>query len=276
MQMRSCFFILLVAVCNLTSTAGSVDTVSIFSKAMQRSYKAVVIKPEGYEKPGSRFETVYLLHGHGGNFSNWVKLVPQLKTFADEYQLLIVCPEGKTASWYLNSPLADSMQFETYIAEEVPNFIDAQYKSIANRKARAITGLSMGGHGALFLGFRHQDVFSACGSMSGALLLNKITDKRYGVEKLLGDTSQLQAYYNHSIMKELDAGRKDSIAVIMDCGTQDFVIEMNRAVHTRMLELKVPHDYIERPGRHDWNYWRTAVQYQLLYFRNHFNRFKPQ
>lgn len=272
--MRSCFLILFFALGVPTSQAGTVDTVQIFSKAMQRSYAAVVVKPENYEKPGTRFETVYLLHGHGGSFSNWIQLVPQLKKYADDYQMLIVCPDGKKASWYLNSPLADSMQFETYVASEVPAFIDANYKTIAQRKARAITGLSMGGHGGLFLGFRHQDIFSACGSMSGALLIKNITDKRYGIEKLLGDSTQLQLYYDNSIMKQLDLRTKDSLAIIIDCGTEDFIVGMSRAVHGRMLELKVPHDYTERPGKHDWNYWRTAVQYQLLYFRNYFDKSK--
>ena len=269
--MRYSIFLFFFASAAFTSLAAEVDTVRIFSKAMQRTYKAVVVKPASYKKAGSRFETVYLLHGHGGSFSNWIKLVPQLKKYADDYQLLIVCPEGKAESWYLNSPLSDSMQFETYIAKEVPAFIDAQYKTIAQRKARAITGLSMGGHGGLFLGFRHQDIFSACGSMSGALLLRSITDKRYGIEKLLGDSTQLQAYYDNSIMKQLDLKNKDSLAIMIDCGTEDFIVGMSRAVHARMLELKVPHDYIERPGRHDWNYWRTAVQYQLLFFRNYFD-----
>ncbi len=272
--MRNSFLTLLLTFCIFLSQAGDVDTVQIFSKAMQRSYKAVVIKPANYEKPGTRFETVYLLHGHGGTFSNWIQLVPQLKKYADDYQLLIVCPDGKKAGWYLNSPLLDSMQFETYVAQEVPAYVDAHYNTIANRKARAITGLSMGGHGGLFLGFRHQDIFSACGSMSGALLIKNITDSRYGIDKLLGDSTHLQDYYDNSIMKQLDLRNKDSLAIIIDCGTEDFVIEMSRAVHARMLELKIPHDYTERPGRHDWNYWRTAVQYQLLYFRNYFDKNK--
>ncbi len=272
--MRISLLILFFGTSVWVSQAGTVDTVQIFSNAMQRNYKAVVVKPENYKKKGTRFETVYLLHGHGGSFSNWITLVPQLKKYADDYQLLIVCPEGKTAGWYLNSPLTDSMQFETYVAKEVPAFIDANYKTIANRKARAITGLSMGGHGGLFLGFRHQDIFSACGSMSGALLIKSITDKRYGLEKLLGDSTQLQLYYDNSVMKQLDLRNKDSLAIMIDCGTEDFIIGMSRAVHERMLELKIPHDYTERPGRHDWNYWRTAVQYQLLYFRNHFDKNK--
>ena len=66
--------------------------------------------------------------------------------------------------------------------------------------------------------------------------------------------------------------KKDSIAVIIDCGIQDFIIEMSRIAHKKMAELEIPHDYIERPGKHDWRYWANAVQYQLLFFRNYFDK----
>lgn len=254
--------------------AGTVDTVAIYSNAMHKTYKAVVIKPDSYKDKNRSFETVYLLHGLSGAFDNWIKRVPQLKTFADQYQLLIVCPEGEYAGWYLDSPINDTMKFETYVANEVPAYIEAHYNTIKNRYARAITGLSMGGHGGLYLGFRHADFFSACGSMSGAVAMEYITAPYYRVDKILGDTTNKQRYREYSIFKEMEHYPKDSVAIIMDCGTEDFIIEMSRMAHKRMLELKIPHDYTERPGKHDWNYWGNAVQYQLLYFRNFFDRKK--
>ena len=265
------FFICLFSMFAVCCAAGSVDTVSIFSKAMNRSYKCVVIKPGNYTDSNKKFETIYLLHGHSGNYSNWIKLVPRLKEYADRFQLMIVCPDGKFDSWYLNSPLVDSIQFETYIGLEIPAYIDAHYPTVKKREGRAITGLSMGGHGGLFLGFRHAETFAACGSMSGALLIEAITDKRYGINKILGDSSNRQLYFNHSIMKEMENYPKDSMAIIIDCGTEDFVIEMNRVAHQKMLSLKIPHEYIERPGRHNWPYWRNAIEYQLLFFRNFFD-----
>jgi S-formylglutathione hydrolase FrmB len=256
----------------LTSFAGSVDTVNIYSTAMKKSYKAVVIKPNSYSDKSKKFETVYLLHGHGGSFSNWVKLVPALKQYADQYQLLIVCPEGSRDSWYFDSPIADSVRFETYIAKEVPAYVDAHYKTIADRNARAITGLSMGGHGGLFLGMRHADQFAGCGSMSGALLIEYISDPKYGIDKLLGPLpTNKQMYVEHSVMNELDNFPTDSLAIIIDCGVDDYVIEMNRMVHRKMVTLKIPHDYTERPGKHNWDYWRSAVGFQLLYFRQIFD-----
>ncbi|HYK57146.1 MAG TPA: alpha/beta hydrolase-fold protein, partial [Flavisolibacter sp.] len=251
--------------------AGKVDTVSIYSAAMQKSFNCVVITPDAYKKKKG-FPVIYLLHGHGGSYNNWIKRVPQLANYADEYQTIIVCPDGAVSSWYYDSPVDSTMRFETHIATEVPAYIDAHYKTIKDRKARAITGLSMGGHGGLFLGFRHADFFGACGSMSGALVIDFIT-KGYGVEKRLGDTLTNRQYYRDlSIMHEMENYPKDSVAIIMDCGTEDFIVEMSRMAHKKMLDLKIPHDYIERPGKHDWKYWATAIQYQLLYFRNYFDR----
>lgn len=254
------------------AVAGTVDTVSIYSNAMHKNYKAVVVKPDAYEKSNTTYPTVYLLHGFSGAYNNWIRLVPGLKKYADDFGLIIVCPDGAYSSWYYDSPVDSTMRFETYIAKEVPAFIDAKYRTIKDRNARAITGLSMGGHGGLFLGFRHADFFSACGSMSGALVIEYIT-RNYDVEKRLGDTLTNRHYYRDlSIMKQMESYPKDSISIIIDCGVDDFVIQMNRTAHQKMLSLKIPHEYIERPGKHDWPYWANAVHYQLFYFSNHFKK----
>ena len=252
--------------------AGSVDTVSIYSAAMKKTIRCVVIKPDTYSQKNQAFPTVYLLHGHGGRYDNWIKRVPDLQQHADKFQMLIVCPDGAVSSWYFDSPLDSTMRYETFIAQEVPAFIESKYRTIKERAGRAITGLSMGGHGGLFLGFRHADFFGACGSMSGALVIEYITGKQYRLDALLGDTANKELYRSYSIMKQMEQYPKDSIAIIIDCGTEDFIIEMSRAAHQKMLSLKIPHDYTERPGKHDWKYWDTAIEYQLLYFRNFFDQ----
>jgi S-formylglutathione hydrolase FrmB len=270
--MQKTFLSYLCILLAMAATAGTVDTVTIFSNSMRKGYKCVVIKPDAYAKTTKAYPTVYLLHGFSGAYNNWVAKVPQLKKYADDMQLLIVCPDGAYSSWYYDSPVDTTMKFETFIAKEVPAYVEKTYRTIKDRKARAITGLSMGGHGGLFLGFRHADFFGACGSMSGALVVDYIT-KGYDVEKRLGDTINNRHYYRElSIMQEMETYPKDSLAIIIDCGVEDYIIGMSRVAHQKMLTLKIPHDYIERPGKHDWNYWANAVQYQLLYFKNYFDR----
>ncbi|RYY38951.1 MAG: esterase family protein [Chitinophagaceae bacterium] len=257
---------------SLSSLAAEVDTVTIFSKAMNRSFRAVVIKPDSYQKGKTNYPTVYLLHGLGGKFSDWVSKAPNLKLHADRNNVLVVCPDGAINSWYFDSPEDSTMRFETYVADEIPAYIDAHYRTIRDRKARAITGLSMGGHGGLFLGYRHANFFGAAGSMSGALMVELIKEPMYGVSKRLGDTTNTARYREYSIFGILDKQPKDTLALILDCGTEDFIVEMSRAVHKRLQELKIAHDYTERPGRHDWQYWNNAIQYQLLFFRNYFGK----
>lgn len=239
---------------------------------MQKDIKCVVIKPEGYKKSKTGYPAVYLLHGYGGWYSNWLIRVPQLKNYADQYRLLIVCPDGAVNSWYFDSPVDATMQYETYIGSEVPDYIDAHYKTIRDRKARAITGLSMGGHGGLFLGFRHADRFGACGSMSGAVDLGYSRNK-YELMSRIGDTiTHAENWKNFSVINLVEKYPKDSVAIIIDCGTEDFFYPYNKALHEKLLRLKVPHEYTERPGKHDWKYWANAIGFQLLFFRNYFSQ----
>ncbi len=265
-----CLFVVMI------SRAAEVDTIAIFSNSMHHTIKTVVIRPAAYAKEKSKhFPVIYLLHGAGGSYSNWIKYVPHIQQLADEYQLMIVCPDGASTSWYFDSPIDSTFRYETFVGTEVPQYIDANYRTIADRKGRAITGLSMGGHGGIFLGFRHADIFSACGSTSGALHVTVIT-QGYGVEKRLGDTAVNRKYWQDwSVVNVIDHYPKESLAIIMDCGTEDRVLGMNRMVHEKMLKLKIPHDYTERPGEHNWKYWNTSIDYQMLYFKRYFDRVLP-
>jgi len=253
------------------SKSATVDTVSIYSTAMHKALKCVVVKPKSYGKKKS-FPVVYLLHGASGDFSNWIKKVPTIKEYADKYDVLIVCPEGSSFSWYLDSPVDSSMKYESYIGSEVPAYIDSHFSTIRDRRARAITGLSMGGHGALFLAFRHANFFGACGSMSGVVDLYSSRNK-YELIKRIGDTiANAETWRNFSAINFIQNYPKDSLAIIIDCGTADVFYPVNQKLHEKMQQLKIPHDYIERPGQHDWNYWGNAIEYQLVFFRKYFDK----
>jgi len=252
----------------------SVDTTVIYSEAMHKDIKAVVIKPDSYDKSTMQYPVVYLLHGYAGSYNNWITKAPALQQLVNDNQVLVVCPDGAFSSWYFDSPVDSSFKYETYISKEVPQFIDKHFRTVANRKGRAIAGLSMGGHGALFLAFRHAETFGACGSMSGALDVSRIT-KAYDVPKRLGDTTVNRKYYvDWSVLNVIEQKPSDSLSIIIDCGVDDFVFDMNKAVHAKMLQLKIPHDYIERPGKHNWPYWSNAVAYQLLFFKRYFNGYR--
>jgi S-formylglutathione hydrolase FrmB len=250
--------------------AGTVDTVSIYSGSMHKCINAVVIRPDSYKKKRNTFPVVYLLHGYSGNYSNWITKVPELNKYADDYQTLIVCPDGAYSSWYFDSPLDTAYRYETYIATEVVDFIDRSYRTIADKNHRAITGLSMGGHGALFLALRHANVFGAAGSMSGGVDLSE-SKSRFDVSKRIGDTIlQASNWHDLTVINVIENYFNTDVKIIFDCGVNDIFIEGNRRLHQKMLQLKIPHEYTERPGEHNWDYWRNSIGAELYFFSKFF------
>jgi S-formylglutathione hydrolase FrmB len=271
-NLKYCYLFLLIFWFSLKSFAGKADTVSIYSNSMHKYIKAVVIKPDSYKIKTKKFPVVYLLHGYDGWYSNWIIRVPDLKNYADQYQTLIVCPDGAKSSWYFDSPIDTAYRYETHVATEIVDYIDKNYRTIADKKHRAITGLSMGGHGALFLALRHSDVFGAAGSMSGGVDL-KESKNSFDISKRIGDTiAHAKEWYDLSVINLIEKYPHTRLKIIFDCGNKDIFIAGNRRLHQKMLQLKIPHEYIERPGQHSWDYWRGSIPYQLKYFRNFFNK----
>jgi S-formylglutathione hydrolase FrmB len=244
-----------------------VRRVAIPSLAMRTTLNAYVLLPESYYLDSTlRFYPVaYLLHGHGGDFSNWYTYVPDLQALASRYDMIIVTPEGGTSSWYLDSPLDSASRYETYIGQETPVFIDRHFRTRRQREGRAIGGLSMGGHGAFFLGLRHPETFAAAGSLSGVLDLQPYGDQWEIARHLGGRTENPDQWAAYSVTNLLK-GEVPDVALYIDCGTDDFLIADNRAVHQQLLEQGIPHVYTERPGGHTWAYWGEAVAYLLVFF----------
>jgi S-formylglutathione hydrolase FrmB len=252
--------------------AGNVDTVSVYSNSMHKYIKAVVIKPDTYDSASSRFPVVYLLHGHAGKFSDWIIKVPELKEYADTYQVLIVCPDGNFSSWYFDSPIDSAYRYETHVAIEVTGYIDKNYKTLADKNHRAITGLSMGGHGALFLGLRHADIFGAAGSMSGGVDLME-SKNRFDIIKRIGDTIiHARDWHDLTVINLIENYTNTGLKIIFDCGDKDIFIDGNRRLHEKMKQLKIPHQYTERPGMHNWDYWSNAIPFQILFFKRFFDQ----
>ena len=164
---------------------GQVDTVKVYSEVMGKSIPNLVITPQNYSSQNEGFPVLYLLHGAGGYFSNWMFRVPEIEQYATDYNIIIVCPDGNKTSWYLDSPIDSSSQYETYISQELVPEIDQKYKTIPSPSKRAITGLSMGGHGAFYLAFKHQDIWGAAGSMSGGLDIRPFSEE-WNIADLLG------------------------------------------------------------------------------------------
>ena len=253
----------------ILSFASTVDTLQIPSAAMNKTYKAAVVLPNSYSKGKTAYPVLYLLHGAYGHFSDWLSKTPDkttVKNLADQYNIIIVMPEGETFSFYLDSPVNKGSQFETYITSEVIQKIDKTYRTITDKKGRVIAGLSMGGHGALYLSAKHPELFCAAGSMSGAVDMGTMLGREPNdqviklMQPVFGDQSTNPDLYNqNAVIGMLNKIKANKLALIIDCGVDDFLIEPNRELHRRLV-------YIERPGAHTWEYWENALPYQVLFF----------
>lgn len=250
--------------------AARVDTVLVKSPSMHKDVKVVYVVPD---KAMAKVAcpVVYLLHGYGGNARSWVQLKPELLQMADEKGIIFVCPDGKN-SWYWDSPQDPAYRYETFISSELVNYTDANYATIRERKARAISGLSMGGHGALWNAIRHKDVFGAAGSMSGGVDIRPFP-KNWEMSRQLGEMAGNEAVWEaHTVVNQLDKIANGDLALIIDCGEADFFIDVNKDLHRRLLERKIDHDFITRPGGHTGAYWNNSIDYHILFFNKFFKK----
>src|SRR4030095_5408484 len=269
----------ILTITSLHLNAAIVDSLNIPSAAMNKTYKAAIVLPSTYQNNKKVYPVLYLLHGGGGHYSDWLTQTPDkmlVRNLADQYNIIIVMPEGETFGWYLDSPFDPSSKFETYITKEVIQKIYKTYRTVRSNKGRVITGLSMGGHGAMYLSTRHPDLFGGAGTMSGAMDMNytkyalnedfkKTLIERF--EKLLGTSDVTnEVYVKNSVINMAETIKKNGMPVIIDCGVDDFLIDVNRELHRRLVYNNTPHDYAERPGAHTWEYWQNSLPYHLLFF----------
>jgi len=264
--------ILLFAVClwALTSYAQQVELVKVQASKMTKEVENNVIKPADYTETVD-YPVLYLLHGYGGNHNDWVNIVPQIKDLATACQMIIVCPNGAN-SWYFDSPINKDIQYETYIIKDLIPYIDQHYSTIANRNGRAISGLSMGGHGALYLAIRHKDVFSMAGAMSGGVDITK-TSQEFELAKVLGPMDENEELWkSSSVLGQADNLHNGDLDICFDCGTEDMFAESNEELHAKLIANGVAHDYTTRPGNHNWDYWSNSIYYHMLYFHLGFDR----
>lgn len=265
--------LLFLSILSLSTKAAIVDTVETYSVAMQKKIKAVVVRPDQYEKL-KEMPVVYLLHGYSDGYDGWIKKAGGFQKAADQYNMMIVCPDGGFSSWYWDSPVDEKFKYETYVSKELVGWVDSNYKTMKDKKGRGITGLSMGGHGALYLAIKHQDVFGAAGSMSGGVDIRPFPNNWDMAKRLGSYAEQPQRWEDHSVINLLHLLTPNALSLIIDCGTEDFFYKVNEELHKKLLYNNIPHDYITRPGGHSWPYWNNAVHYQMLFMSNFFTKVK--
>ena len=247
------------------SSFGSIDTLLVYSKQMNKSIKVIVIKPD-INATKTPLPVIYLLHGHSANYRQWLNEAPSIVQQGKDMQAILVLPDGGYNSWYFDSPINPLIKYESFIVKELVPFIDSAYSTKADRNYRAITGLSMGGHGAFYLAMRNQSVFGNAGSIAGGLDIRPFPNN-WQLNKVLGDIStSSDNWEKNTVINLMDNLDITNLNLIFDCGISDFFLGVNRSMHQKLLQKKIPHDYTERPGAHNIAYWSNSINYQLMYF----------
>ena len=253
-----------------TQAKSGFDTVQFQSKLIGATLPYNVILPTDYDKAKTtRYPVLYLLHGLTGHYDNWLSMT-HLKEYAAQYQMIVVTPEGNNG-WYTDSATVPSQKYETYILEELIPDVQQRYRAIQTRDGRAIGGLSMGGYGALKFGVKHPELFAFVASMSGALGATTWTEANLGTFRSIWPT--LAAVYGPAdspvraandidkLYREVPAERVTALPyVYLDCGTEDGLLQLNRSLADILLARKIPHEYRELPGAHNWTYWNAQVK----------------
>lgn len=254
----------------IVASSPTVENYKLNSKLMTREMPYRVVVPANYQTDKARrFAVVYLLHGLTGHFDNWTDK-SKLTEYAAQYGYIFVTPEGDNG-WYTDSGSVPNDKYESYIVRELIPEIDKNFRTVADKDHRAIAGLSMGGYGSLKFGLKYPDKFVLVGSFSGTPQAATWTEKTLGnswktltdtITSVFGaeDSPTRKANDVFKIVRETSADNTKNLPFIyLSCGTEDGLIGANRDFSALLLEKKIPHEFRELPGIHDWKFWDAQV-----------------
>ena len=226
-----------------------------------------VFTPADYdENIHQNYPAIYLLHGWSGTYHQWNDII-DCQEYADDYGFIIICPDGLFDSWYIDSPVPGENQMESFFVTELLPFISDNFR--IQQQNVFITGLSMGGYGALYLFAMHSDSFKSAGSLSGLLQLDAWRHY-YGIDRILGiegngkDNKLLSDY---SVSGNIDKIKSAHKKIIVSCGTEDPFYTINQTFVTTCKRNNIDVFFTTSPGGHSGAYWASAIGEQFDFFR---------
>lgn len=267
--MKRFLSIALAALLAIVARAATVELLQFNSPYLGSTENVTVITPDCAANPGVKLPVVYMLNGHGGDHLTWIYLRPDLTQLADKYGMIMVCPHGQD-SWYWDSPVDSTMRMESYITRELVPYIDSHYPTLAEASQRAVMGLSMGGHGALWLGMRHPDIWGNAGSMSGGVDIRPFPDSWHMKDRLGTLKANPRRWDEHTVINLVPSLKPGELNITFDCGSDDFFATVNENLHRALTEAGIAHDYTVRPGAHTGKYWHDSIPHHLVFFDQKF------
>lgn len=283
-------FLLLFAV-QITFAQGVVyESLSFSSDLLGEEVKYSVYLPHDYDLSERKYPVLFLLHGYSDDETGWVQF-GEVKQVADEAignkkatPMVIIMPDAKV-TWYCNDHKMKTPWEDMFIKELIP-FMEENYKIRTKKEFRAISGLSMGGYGALKIAMKHHTMFGSCVALSAAVYTDdqvinfgqKRFDGTFGFlfgEGLEGNNRLTEHWKNENPLHIVDTKELtdlNSVRFYIDCGDDDWLGDGNWELHKKMRTKGIKHEYRVRNGGHQWSYWRTGLADALEYITTRFHR----
>jgi S-formylglutathione hydrolase FrmB len=252
---------------------------SMPSKILGHPVAYCVILPRGYDTdPTARYPVLYFLHGLGGNEqelleSGGMNEIEDLRAADKISEFLVVAPNGGR-SFFINSR-DGRLRYEDFFIKEFLPFIESHYRTEAVRKDRGITGVSMGGYGALRLGLKYPELFGSVSAHSAALIdklprFEGSEDQTAGVARVLGgsfgnpiDPKYWERESPFTIVRT--SPKPANLPIYFDCGTDDdFGFNAGaQKFHDLLASRGIAHEFHLYPGGHDMDYFAEHLPASL-------------
>lgn len=242
---------------------------TVKSHSLKSRADVIVSKPA---QPAENLPVIIFLHGVYGSAWSWplksgvhLKVADMIKEKIIPPTLLVFPSDGLwgDGSGYVPH---DGKDFEKWIAEEVPQLILQQYPQVTKKSKFFITGLSMGGFGALRIGARYHKRFT---SFSGHSSITHLEQMGLFTEEGIDHYLQ-QRNADNSVFETILENREHAGSFRFDCGKQDPLLAANKKLHQQLKKAGIPHDFETMAGGHEWPYWEKNIIRSILFFANLF------
>ncbi len=281
------FFIAIIfmSLTSFSQTGKVMDNLSMTSKILKMERKYAVYLPPDYESSDRSYPVLYLLHGGGDDQTGWVQfgevlhITDQAINEGKATPMIIIMPDANTGTRGYSNNATGTWRYEDFFFDELMPFVEKKYRIKAEKKYRAISGLSMGGDGTFTYALHHPELFSAACPLSagtGPLTLEDAATRLKRNDPNIADSLIQKFYDRQSVLALVNAmpdSLKKAVRWYIDCGDDDFLYEGNSLVHIAMRKKEIPHEFRTRDGAHNWTYWRAALPEVLDFISKGFHQF---
>ncbi len=261
------------------------DNRTLPSKILESQRKYALYLPPDYDTSTRHYPVLYLLHGGGDDQTGWVQFGEVLSITDKAIKagkatpMIIAMPDANAGKRGYFNDIKGTWRYEDFFFDEFMPFIEKNYRVKAEKRYRAIAGLSMGGGGSFMYALHRPDLFSSACPLSastGPLSLENARNRYARGPNASATEAEVEAYYlRHSALALVNAmpdGQKKAVHWYIDCGDDDFLYEGNSLIHIAMRKKQIPHEFRIRDGGHTWTYWRTALPDVLAFISDTFHQ----